>query len=167
MMLEHDTDLPLAERFRNAMRLGASGIAVLATQGPAGRAGMTVSSFCSLSLSPPSVLACLERGSRTAAAVLGNRMFSVSVLSEAQADIARLFSGPDDDRFDRVAWQVSSNGCPAIAHALAVFECRLATAYTHATHEIVVGDVQALTAGEGKPLVYSRRRYGTVAPGGR
>jgi flavin reductase (DIM6/NTAB) family NADH-FMN oxidoreductase RutF len=164
MKLEHDTDLPLAERFRNAMRLGASGIAVLATDGATGRAGMTVSSFCSLSLSPPSVLACLERGSRTAAAVLGNRAFAVSVLSEAQAEIARLFSGPEDDRFERVAWQPSANGCPAIAGALAVFECRLAGAYTHATHEIVVGDVAALGAGEGNPLVYSRRRYGTFTP---
>jgi flavin reductase (DIM6/NTAB) family NADH-FMN oxidoreductase RutF len=69
----------LTDRVRDAMRRTASGVAVLATDGPGGLAGLTVSTLCSLSLEPPSVIACIHGDSRTVQPVLANAVFSASI----------------------------------------------------------------------------------------
>jgi flavin reductase (DIM6/NTAB) family NADH-FMN oxidoreductase RutF len=56
------------DRLREAMGRTAAGVTVVTTDGPAGRAGLTVSSPCSLSLEPASILFCVHAGSRRLAA---------------------------------------------------------------------------------------------------
>ena len=68
------------DRFREAMRRMASGVSVITTDGPAGRFGVTVSSLCSLSLEPPSVLACVHHLSPALRAVIENGVFCANVL---------------------------------------------------------------------------------------
>lgn len=69
--------------FREAMRLTALGVAVLTTDGEAGRAGVTVSTFQSFSMEPPSVLACIHCESRNLEAILKNGIFAANVLAAA------------------------------------------------------------------------------------
>ena len=66
--MKHD----LADRFRETMRRTASGVAVLTTDGEAGRAGITVSTLCSLSMEPPSVIACVHRDNRALETIIKN-----------------------------------------------------------------------------------------------
>ena len=71
----------LAEQFRESMRRTASGVAILTTDGSAGRAGLTVSTFCSLSMEPPSVIACVHQDNRALQILLANGVFAASVLA--------------------------------------------------------------------------------------
>lgn len=93
----------LADRFRETMRRTASGVAILTTDGLAGRAGITVSTLCSQSMEPPSVVACVHGDNRALETILSNGIFTANVLAEDQEIVARAFAGmiPEmrDDRF--------------------------------------------------------------------
>ncbi|MFN3351840.1 flavin reductase family protein, partial [Pseudorhodoplanes sp.] len=97
----------LADRFRDTMRRTASGVAVLTTDGVGGRAGVTVSTLCSLSMEPPSVIACVHRDSRALEIILRNGVFVANVLAEDQEHVAKAFAGmiPElrDNRFGNAA----------------------------------------------------------------
>jgi flavin reductase len=94
------------KNFVRAMRSVANSVAVVTTDGPAGRHGATVTAFCSVSADPPSVLVCLRIESRIAQAVTRNSMFCVNVLKDSASNIADRFAGRSDatsmDRFEGV-----------------------------------------------------------------
>jgi flavin reductase (DIM6/NTAB) family NADH-FMN oxidoreductase RutF len=152
----------LQERFRAAMRGTASGVAVLATDGSAGRAGVTVSTLCSLSLQPPSVIACVHRDSRALGRIMSNKAFVANVLAEDQKDIAEIFAEPNlgfDIRFALGEWHTLATGAPALDGAIASFDCRLATTFDFGSHRILIGEVVEVAARRTNPLVYSGRMF--------
>ncbi len=150
--------------FKEAMRLTASGVAVVTTEGRAGRAGLTVSSLCSLSMEPPSVVFCVHRDSRSLGALLENAVFVANVLADGQSRVADGFAGliPElrDDRFAAGAWTAMPSGVPALDGALCNFDCRVASVFDFGTHRIIAGEVLAVrTARSAAPLVFSDRAY--------
>ena len=56
---------PSPERFRDALASYPTGVTVVTAMGADGPAGATANAVTSLSLEPPMMLACLDRGSRT------------------------------------------------------------------------------------------------------
>src|SRR5262245_36115085 len=159
---EFPADGGLQERFRAAMRGTASGVAVLATDGSAGRAGVTVSTLCSLSLEPPSVIACVHRDSRALGRIMSNKLFAANVLAEDQREIAEIFAEPNlgfEIRFALGAWQTLSTGAPVLEGAIASFDCRLASTFDFGSHRILIGEVVELAARQTTPLVYSGRMF--------
>ena len=70
-------------QFREAMGRTASGVTVVTSDGAAGRVGVTVSSLCSLSMDPPSVLFCIHRDSRTLPAILAT-LLTLWAVSDAR-----------------------------------------------------------------------------------
>src|SRR4051794_30263472 len=118
-----------AERFREAMRRMASGVSVVTTDGPAGRFGVTVSSMCSLSLEPPSVLACVHHMSPALRAVKENGVFCANVLRFEQSHVSDSFAGRllelKDDKFACAEWHALATGAPVLRDALIAFDCRL------------------------------------------
>jgi flavin reductase (DIM6/NTAB) family NADH-FMN oxidoreductase RutF len=145
------------------MRRTASGVAVLATDGPAGRSGLTVSTLCSLSMEPPSVIVCIHRNSRSLPVILKNAVFTANALAEDQARIARGFAGqmPElrEDRFAVGTWNTLSTGAPALVDAAAAFDCRVSAIFDYGSHRIIVGEVMDLIMGETNPLVHSNRTF--------
>lgn len=99
----------IADRFRETMRRTASGVAILTTDGAAGRAGITVSTLCSLSMEPPSVVACVHRDNRALETIMCNGVFAANVLADDQESVAKAFAGmiPElrEDRFASGRWQ--------------------------------------------------------------
>lgn len=147
--------------FREAMRRTAAGVTVITTDGAQGRAGLTVSTLCSLSLEPCSVIACVNRASATLAAIRANGVFAASILADHQAPVAEAFAGgaPADRRFDLGTWYTLVTGAPLLEGALASFDCRLADTHDFGSHCIVIGTVEATMHVEALPLVYSQRHY--------
>ena len=86
------------DAFITTMRQVAASVAVVTTDGPAGRYGATVSTFCSVSADPPTVLICLSAERRIAKAVRDNQYFCVNLLSQNHIAIANRFAGMDDAR---------------------------------------------------------------------
>ena len=149
--------------FRQAMRRTAASVAVVTTDGPAGPAGLTVSSLCSLSITPPSLIFCADKTSRTLSALMANGVFAANFLSEEQQLIADVFAGllPDfaDRRFAAGSWSPLVTGSPALVGALCTFDCRVTQTFDAETHTIVTGAVLHVRSAGAEPLVFSHRRY--------
>jgi flavin reductase (DIM6/NTAB) family NADH-FMN oxidoreductase RutF len=156
-----------AAQFRDAMGRTAAGVTVVTTDGAAGRAGLTVSSLCSLSLEPASILFCVHAGSRSLPAFIDNGVFAASILAHDQQQVADSFAGliPEwrDDRFRAGQWDVLDTGAPLLRGALCRFDCRIAGSHAFGTHRIILGEVLALDATAGEPLVYAHRGYRRLA----
>jgi flavin reductase (DIM6/NTAB) family NADH-FMN oxidoreductase RutF len=145
------------------MRRWASGVAVVTSGFEGQRHGMTASSFISTAVDPPLVLVSLNRQSRTRELVARSGRFGVSVLNEAQREIAQRFAGvaePGEDRFVGIATFSLDSDVPLIAGGLACFDCRVNQMVDVATTTLFVGQVEGLrTEDGGRPLVYYDRAY--------
>lgn len=150
--------------FREAMSRFAAAVHLVTTDGPAGRRGLTVSSACSVSDDPATLLVCLNTISPLNRRFEENGNFAVNVLGRANEVAARLFSGEGrlsaDERFARAEWETLQTGAPLLADALVGFDCRLTDSRIVATHRVMVGEVVGIRMGARAPsLVYLDRGY--------
>lgn len=155
----------LRSQFIHAMSRAAATVSVVTTDGPAGRAGVTVSAMTSVSADgdAPTILVCINKGASAAAPILANGCFAVNVLEAGQQDIADVFAGrvetPGGDKFDVTPWDVLETGAPVL-HGLAGFDCEVQGADLVGTHHVIIGAVRAVrVAEEGSPLIYGMRAY--------
>jgi flavin reductase len=139
----------------------ASGVSVVTTDGPAGRAGLTVSAMCSLSADPPAVLVCINRASHAGRIIRINGVFCVNVLASHQVDVARRFAGPAvaGDKFFEIAWDRFITGAPVLREAVAIFDCNLTRGADFGSHDILIGVVAETEERSGAPLLYVGRAY--------
>lgn len=156
----------LRGRFLEAMSRAATFVAVVTTDGEAGRFGVTISSLTSVSADGdgPSLLCCIHHLSPAATEILKNRAFCANLLAEDQQDLSNLFAGRDKidaaHRWKQAEWQQVADGQPYLAKATANFECQLATAVLWETHYIFVGQVKAVHLSEtASALLYGQRAY--------
>ncbi|MDE3176660.1 MAG: flavin reductase family protein [Pseudomonadota bacterium] len=153
--------------FREAMRELASGVALVTSASERARAGCAVSSFASLSLSPASLVVCLNADSSTLACIRGSGAFAVNILSSGQEALARRFASPlvrGAERFAEGEWGELATGAPILGDALAVVDCRLARIVEHATHALVIGEAIAVVKGTAAAaLVHWRSHFEALA----
>ena len=158
-----------ADTFVDTMKRAVAGVNIVTTDGVAGRYGLTVSAFCSVSANPPLVLVCINRRSPARRAIVDNRCFCVNVLAADQQPIAEKFAGmPGHGRpyeFADSEWSTGSAGSPVLDRAVASFDCNLTTAIDAGTHTIFTGLVQGATARDDEPLLYSNRNFGRIERG--
>lgn len=153
----------LKDEFLTAMRSSANSIAVVTTVRAQTPLGMTVTSWCSLSTDPPSLLVCLNGSSHTAAAILESGFFCANLLSDTQTHLADVFAGKaQGDRFASTGWRQLASGAPVLEGALASFDCALTGALRPGSHHICLGEVRTVLLGTGRPLVYHDCSYGSV-----
>jgi len=147
--------------FRRAMSQFASGVTVVTTMDESGSTlGLTVSSFCSVSLDPPLILVCVDRRSEVHAGFQASGLFGVSVLAEDQEPVSRLFATAGSQKFLEAPLATNAQGLAFVPGALAHIECRVASAYPGGDHVIYIGEVLGLAVWPGRPLLYHRRAYG-------
>ena len=104
----------LAEGFAEAMAGLVSGLAVVTAGGPDGRPrGLLVSSLCSYSMRPPSLLMSVNRATRSYAALLSSAEFGVHLLGRDQDLLAGVFCSRREDKFRRRPVAVDRRGAPA------------------------------------------------------
>jgi flavin reductase (DIM6/NTAB) family NADH-FMN oxidoreductase RutF len=120
---------------------------------------MTVSAFCSVSLHPPLILICIEKTASAHKALTTAAGFVVNVLSARQEQIARRFSIVDIDRFEGVGFTRSSQGYAVLDDALGIIECSRHQLCDGGDHTIILGQVEAMRAEQGTPLLYYRGGY--------
>jgi flavin reductase (DIM6/NTAB) family NADH-FMN oxidoreductase RutF len=149
------------DTFRSVLGRFASGVTIVTTRDPAGHDhGMTVSAFCSLSLEPPQVLICIDRAATMYDVLVGAPTFAVNILSSDQEALSRRFSTPDaSQRFDGVGFTRGSSGDTLIDDAIAYLECRVVNRFDGGDHCIFVGEIEAATARDERPLLYYRGGY--------
>ncbi|MGI5238423.1 flavin reductase family protein [Dactylosporangium sp. CA-139066] len=159
-MLDVTVEAPL----RAVLGTFATGVTVVTVGDPVPH-GMTANSFTSVSLDPPLVLVCVNRGSVMQRRLERADCFAVSVLDAAQRDVAARFADRSRPggaaQFDGVACEPGAHtGAPLIAGALAWLECRRWRTYDGGDHWIHVGRVLSVRrAAHGDALMFFEGHY--------
>ena len=153
--------MPIApDAFRAVLGRFASGVTVLTARDRDGRDhGMTVSAFCSVSLSPPLVLACIDREAEMLDILPHATHFGISVLCETQEAVSRRFAELPEGRFEGIGFTRGESGVALLDDALAHLECRVVNRYEGGDHVIFVAQVEHARTEPGRPLLYYRGGY--------
>ena len=146
------------QAFRRNVSLFATGVVVISCADELGGHvhGMTVNSFTSLSLDPPTVIVSLKAG-RAHELIGKSGRFGASVLNEAQQMYSNHFSGMRDTGLApefAVRERVHT-----LADCLAWFECEVTRAIDIHDHTLFVARVTACGGQEGSPLMFFASRY--------
>lgn len=152
--------------FRQAMRSWATGVTVVTSAHNQVRHGMTVSSFTSLSVTPPQVLIAISHNARTRQLILDSGFFGATILSAEQQELSDRFAGriPEaEDRFDGLETFNLVSSAPLLSRGLACVDCRVVHSLDSGGHTIFVGEVLAAqTFSAENPLIYFNRQYRKV-----
>lgn len=154
-----------SREFRRILGHYPTGVCVVTALQGSKPIGMVVGSFTSVSLDPPLVAFLPDRGSTTWPQIEAAGHFCVNILSERQQAVCKAFSARTGNRFDTVAYRVSTSGLPIIDGVIAWIDCQLHAVHEAGDHYIVIGRVRALEVERSDPpLVFLRGSYGTIAP---
>lgn len=147
--------------FRAAMSRFASGVTVVTTHDAAGKPwGFTASAFSSLSLNPPLILVCLDRGADCFEAFEHAPTMAVSILSAGQDGIGMRFATRGADKFSGDTVPGKLTGLPLIDGAIAQIECSVDARLDGGDHVILVGKVAAASVAETAPMLHYNRAFG-------
>ncbi|MFC4852221.1 flavin reductase family protein [Actinophytocola glycyrrhizae] len=138
-----------------------TGVTVITAVGRDGTPhGLTCTSLASVTVSPPTLMVCLDVRSGTLAAVRDSGRFAVNLLHEGGRRAAEVFSSAVPDRFDQVPWRLGETGqLWLVEDAFAVAECRVADAVVVGDHVVVFGEVVNTEQRAETPLLYGMRRF--------
>ncbi|MDP9227735.1 MAG: flavin reductase family protein, partial [Actinomycetota bacterium] len=137
-----------------------TGVTVVTAIGPNGPSGATANAVTSLSLDPPMMLACLDRGSRTLSSVREAGRFGVNALAAGQENLAVQFAAkhPEAEKWNGVGWS-ESDGAPRLDEGLVWVACELADEIEGGDHVILTGRVIDADSRQGLPLLFHRGAY--------
>ena len=144
--------------FRRACSLFPTGVAVVTTHHRETFAGMTINSFASVSLDPSLVLWSIRNNARSRAIFEAAGRFAINILASDQMAEARHFSKQTLEAFDGEPMMISPRGLPLLQGTLAHLECETRAIHDGGDHRILIGEVVALDAREGDPLVFFKGR---------
>jgi 3-hydroxy-9,10-secoandrosta-1,3,5(10)-triene-9,17-dione monooxygenase reductase component len=150
-----------SEEFRHALGRFASGVTVVTAISQQRDLGLTVSAFCSVSLTPPYILVCIDKRSSAVSVMESTKTFGVNFLAEDQRNLSNHFASKLEDKFADVDWFHGELGMPLLKNALAQLECRVVQAVEAGDHILFIGEVEsAMVDDEKQPLLYFNGRYG-------
>ncbi len=122
--------------------------------------GMTINSFCSVSLMPPLVSWCIDRKSVSYRAFATAKAFTISLLDVQQEALAKRFATQGADKF---ADLLTINGVvPKISDGCGWFECITHQVVPLGDHLLVVGQVIDFECYNKKPLVFAKGEFSAL-----
>ena len=160
----------MRNQFVEAMSKAVSSVVVVTTDGPAGRAGLTVSAMSSVSADGPhpTLLVCVHHLSPVAPAIIKNKVFCANLLRSDQTLISDCFAGrlagEFANKFDSADWSQLETVAPALDGSLVNFDCRLLESSMISTHHVFIAEVLAVRMDNShSALAYSNRGYCRIA----
>ena len=146
------------------MRSWVTGVAVVTSQFEGGSHGMTVNSFTSISLEPPTVVVTMASNTRTYHLVEQSGVFAVTILSREQQVLAELFAGRIPEEGDRLAGLETfslTSGAPLLRGGAAFLDCRVVHRYDLPISTLFIAEVMAAEVAPVPlpPLVYFDRTF--------
>ncbi len=149
-----------ARAFRDVVGAFPTGVAVITTSANGQRAGVTVSSFNTLSLDPPLILWSLALTAPSLPLFRAAGRFVVNILAEGQEEIALQFARAAEDKFRDIGLVSPDGILPAIEGAAAHLICDLHALQPGGDHEILIGRVSQALHDPQPPIVFHRGRFG-------
>ena len=153
------------EHFRDTLGHFASGVTIVTALSDNQPIGLTVQSFCSVSLHPPLVLVCPSKTSTSWPSIATAGAFCVNVLSEEQEACSRVLSRSGTDKFSTVAYDLTpATLSPRIIGASAWLDCEISAIHDGGDHHVVIARVVDLDADHtARPLTFWRGSYAKLA----
>jgi flavin reductase (DIM6/NTAB) family NADH-FMN oxidoreductase RutF len=148
---------------RNVLGCYATGVAIItARSGTKDHIGVTVNSFCSVSLEPPLILFSLLRTANILAPFQKVGSFTVNILEEGQEALSNMFARPSTAAWAETNFSEGENGCALFANCLAQLECNKTAELDGGDHLIFLGEVIRFhLRSPVNPLLFYRGAYGT------
>jgi flavin reductase (DIM6/NTAB) family NADH-FMN oxidoreductase RutF len=129
--------------------------------------GMTANSFASVSLDPMQILVSVDQRAQTHGHLLEHQRFGVNILLEDQEPVARYFALQNQDprEVERLAVRLAANerGVPLLWPCLAQLDCSICAVHESGDHSVFIGNVEAATIYEGRPLLFYKSKYTRLA----
>ena len=148
------------EDFRRALSCFATGVTVVTTlDAEAGKVGITVSSFNSVSLEPPLILWSVGVDSMSYDVFTSAKYFAVHVLGLHQQELSDRFAQSGNNKFDTLDCSEGIHGVPILPEFAACLECSTEYVYPGGDHKIIVGRVHRCEDREADPLIIHRSRF--------
>lgn len=147
--------------FRKALGHFVTGICIvsLATKNETAL-GITINSFCSVSLDPPLVLFCLKQKAESFDKLMSVDYWGVNILTQAQKSLSERATRKGGEVFNKNEYQFKTFGVPLLNQSLSSLICKLEDKFIAGDHSIIVGRVMEIYSSvEQKPLVYFQKTY--------
>lgn len=157
--------MPFDQRqFRKALAQFATGVTIITTRSSSGMAaGITASSFNSVSLDPPLILWSLGRDSGSFEAFESATHFAVHILGETQSEMSQRFATVGGNKFTNLKTTPGLGGAPLIDDCPARFQCSVFERIPAGDHIIYLGKVEDISFDHGqRPLLYYGGDYAAV-----
>lgn len=142
-----------------------SAVVVLAARAADTELGMVASTFVPVSLAPPLVSVCVQNTSWTWNKLRELPSLGISLLGDAQEDVARALTARTADRFAGVPTVSAASGAMFISGTNVWIEAsidQLVAAGDHTLAILRVVDVEVHA--DGAPIVFHRSRYRRLRP---
>jgi len=154
--------------FKELMRRFAAGVTLVTFNEIKKFGGLTVSSFCSLSMDPPLVLICIDRKIASHESLEKTDVFGVNICNSEQGKLAWDFASSKIDKNELIKslpHTLTKLGTPLLEGCLATMECKITQKHDGGDHTIFVGQVEEGKFDENaEPLVYYGSGLGEFKP---
>lgn len=162
-VLANGSELDVLE-FRRTMGSFMTGVTIVTTTDSGGRPrGMTMTSFTSVSLDPPLVLVCVDRGAASFDAFVASRGIAVHILASAQESLARMFASKAPDKFAHVTTETGHGGAPIIRDVHAYLDCVTDQVVMAGDHAIIVARVLDFGSEDRRPLAFYQGKFNSFS----
>lgn len=156
------------ETFKQVMR-GVAGTVAIVTAAEDGKpVGMAATSFCSVSMDPPSLLICVNQSASMLRAIRESGKLCVNILRTEARSVCSRFGGSHSqgERFAAHSWKETASGLPFLEDAQAVIACEVAREVVHGTHVVFIANVEEIVGERPSPdpLLYVDGRYARAVP---
>ena len=130
---------------RDAYGRFPSGVTAVCGVSDAAPVGMAASAFVPVSLDPPLVSVCVQKGSATWSKLRVLPRLGISFLGEAHDATARQLSARAANRFEGIDWQQTGDGAIFILGATVWLDCSIEQEIPAGDHELILFRLHRLT----------------------
>ena len=155
-----------SENFRQVLGSFPTGVTIVTVKDGKEKRGITVNSFCSVSLNPPLILICIGNEHKTHKLIKDSGVFAVNILREDQKELSERFSKVNrpKERFKGLSTWVAVTGSPILEGCLAFIDCKVVSEYPGGDHTLFLAQAEAIGSAEdhGKALVFYQGKYTSI-----
>ncbi|MDH2997572.1 4-hydroxyphenylacetate 3-monooxygenase [Pasteurellaceae bacterium LFhippo2] len=155
-----------SQQFRDAMAHLSSAVSIVTSNGSVGKVGLTVSSVCSVTDSPATLLFCINQSSELHDVIKQNGKVCVNVLNPEQEELAKHFAcmlpSTMEERFEWELWLESQDQQPMLKGAIASLVGDIVDTHPVGTHTIFLVKLSQIEVEPKDSLVYFARQFKAV-----
>lgn len=161
-----DTTVIDPARYREVMGHYPTGVAIITgIDSDDAPVAMIVGTFSAVSMDPPLVSFMPTVKSGTFARLRTAKTFCINVVAHDQVSLCSVLGSFDTDKFDRIPWEMSAYGAPALAEAVTHVHCTAEQLVEAGDHYIVLCAVHSMdVVRPTTPLLFFQGAYGGFTP---